>query len=97
MVDFNWLVTFKRQLLFEWFDHDFEHLLQGLLMFVSQGLVVPVVRNVETMSCADLEKALFDLGEKVILSKHYWNNELNKDLNKLYRLRQIGHLHLHLK
>ena len=59
------------QSLFQWFDVDFERSLQGLLMFDSQGLVVPVVRNVETMSCADLEKALFDLGEKVILLKHY--------------------------
>lgn len=30
-----------------------------------KGLVVPVLRNVEVMDCADIEKALFELGEKV--------------------------------
>lgn len=30
-----------------------------------QGLVVPVIRNVETMNFADIEKAINALGEKV--------------------------------
>lgn len=39
------------------------------LLFVDfaspQGLVVPVVRNVETMNFADIERAIYELGEKV--------------------------------
>ena len=31
----------------------------------SQGLVVPVIRNVEEMNYADIEKAINALGEKV--------------------------------
>lgn len=30
-----------------------------------QGLVVPVVRNVENMNFADIERAIYELGEKV--------------------------------
>ena len=30
-----------------------------------QGLVVPVLRNVETMNYADIEKAIAELGQKV--------------------------------
>jgi len=30
-----------------------------------QGLVVPVLRNVETMNYADIEKGLNELGDKV--------------------------------
>lgn len=33
---------------------------------LSQGLVVPVIRNVEGMNFADIEKAINLLGEKVI-------------------------------
>ena len=32
-----------------------------------QGLVVPVLRNVETMNYADIEKTITELGEKVKL------------------------------
>ena len=31
-----------------------------------QGLVVPVIRNVETMNFADIEKTINGLGEKVL-------------------------------
>lgn len=30
-----------------------------------QGLVVPVIRNVETMNYADIERTISELGEKV--------------------------------
>lgn len=30
-----------------------------------QGLVVPVIRNVETMNYADIERTINELGEKV--------------------------------
>lgn len=30
-----------------------------------QGLVVPVIRNVENMNFADIERAIYELGEKV--------------------------------
>ena len=32
---------------------------------ISQGLVVPVIRNVEEMNYADIEKAINAMGEKV--------------------------------
>lgn len=32
-----------------------------------QGLVVPVLRNVENMNYADIEKGLNELGEKVCM------------------------------
>lgn len=31
-----------------------------------QGLVVPVIRNVEAMNFADIERAINELGEKVM-------------------------------
>lgn len=34
-------------------------------MVYPQGLVVPVLRNVETMNYADIEKTTAELGEKV--------------------------------
>ena len=38
-----------------------------LFFFIScQGLVVPVIRNVEEMNYADIEKAINALGEKVL-------------------------------
>lgn len=40
-----------------------------------RGLVVPVVRNVESMSYADIEKTLGDLGVKV--SKNFQGFTLN--------------------
>lgn len=33
--------------------------------FSFQGLVVPVIRNVETMNYADIERTISELGEKV--------------------------------
>ena len=41
-------------------------------MCVLQGLVVPVLRNVETMNYADIEKATAELGEKVLLHWLGW-------------------------
>ena len=35
------------------------------ILSIFQGLVVPVLRNVETMNYADIEKGLNALGEKV--------------------------------
>jgi len=35
------------------------------LFLVSQGLVVPVIRGVEGMNFADIEKTINELGEKV--------------------------------
>jgi len=40
-------------------------LLRLPLPFRLQGLVVPVLRNVETMNYADIEKAIAELGQKV--------------------------------
>lgn len=37
---------------------------------MTQGLVVPVIRNVETMNFADIEKTINYLGEKVRQSSH---------------------------
>lgn len=36
-----------------------------LMCPVSQGLVVPVIRGVERMNFADIEKTINELGEKV--------------------------------
>lgn len=36
-----------------------------MTLFFPQGLVVPVIRNVEGMNFADIEKAIGLLGEKV--------------------------------
>lgn len=40
---------------------------RDLFFFFSQGLVVPVIRNVEGMNFADIENAINLLGEKVRL------------------------------
>lgn len=40
----------------------------SVIWLLSQGLVVPVIRNVEGMNFADIEKAINLLGEKVILN-----------------------------
>ena len=37
----------------------------GAVGVTVQGLVVPVLRNVETMNYADIEKTIAQLGEKV--------------------------------
>lgn len=42
-----------------------------------KGLVVPVVRNVETMSYAKIEKTLAELGAKVYFLYHKINNKLS--------------------
>lgn len=40
-------------------------LVHSLFCFLLQGLVVPVMRNVENMNYAEIEKSLNELGEKV--------------------------------
>ena len=35
------------------------------VFYFHQGLVVPVIRNVETMNYADIERTISELGEKV--------------------------------
>ena len=44
----------------------YTHFLFNCIFINSQGLVVPVVRNVNVMNYADIEKEIASLGQKVI-------------------------------
>ena len=43
------------------------------MLYILKGLVVPVLRNVETMNYADIEKGLNALGEKVSYMFANWH------------------------
>ena len=49
-----------------------------------QGLVVPVIRNVETMNFADIEKTINALGEKVKTQNIFISQMLLHFLQKSY-------------
>ena len=44
----------------------------SVIWLLSQGLVVPVIRSVEGMNFADIEKAINLLGEKVMFYFFYY-------------------------
>ena len=46
-------------------SHKFEYQYAITTMCYMQGLVVPVLRNVETMNYADIEQGIMELGTKV--------------------------------